>query len=837
MCILHSFEINLRKKKWVLFSVYRPPNQSQDYLLENFGRALDHYSENYENFMFIGDFNMIETEEQLKNFLDLYSLKNLVHEPTCYKSQTAKCIDLVLTNRNRSVQQTTTVETGLSDFHKMVVSVLKTTFPKHGPTVINYRNYKNFNEIVFRNDLRDELGKIEPFNLNYTSFETTFNILLDKHAPTKKKYVRANDKLFMTRALRKAVMLRSRLRNRYNKNQTIENWNEFRKHRNSCVKLFRREKGNYYNNLDISLVTDNKKFWKTVKPLFSDKLQSKNKIVLIEDETIISNDNEVAETMNEFFVSVTDSLGIKENSGYENATDKAVHKFSNHPSILKIKNHYQNAGSFHFQKVTPDAVDKEVRNLNPKKATTHKNIPPKILKSNSDICVEPLTQIFNDCIENSSFPDELKCADVTSLPKNGPSNSRTNFRPISVLPTVSKLFDRIMDKQIVAYITPFLSSFLCGFRKGFNAQHALVRLLEKFKISLDEGGKAGAVLMDLSKAFDCIRHDLLIAKLHAYGFSREALTLINNYLTNRQQRVKVNGSFSSWKSVVRGVPQGSVLGPLLFNIYINDLLLFIQDSDICNYADDTTIYTCNKNLDDIVHKLENDCTIALKWFADNFMKLNADKCHLLVLGQRCDDPVTVRIGSANVVNSYEEKLLGVQIDSKLSFENHVSKLCQKASNKLYALARISPYMDQRKLRTLMRASITSQFQNCPLIWMFHSRQLNKKINKIQERALRIIYKDVESIYSELLEKDCAVTIHTKNLQLLMTEMYKTRNYLNPSFMQEIFCENESHYNLRNNVEFVQPRVRSVGNGTESIRCKGEVHSKIEISDFASFRVK
>ena len=201
------------------------------------------------------------------------------------------------------------------------------------------------------------------------------------------------------------------------------------------------------------------------------------------------------------------------------------------------------------------------------------------------------------------------------------------------------------------------------------------------------------------------------------------------------------------------------------------------------------------------------------------MKLNADKCHLLVLGQRCDDSVTVRIGSANVVNSYEEKLLGVQIDSKLSFDNHVSKLCQKASNKLYALARISPYMDQRKLRTLMRAFITSQFQYCPLIWMFHGRQLNKKINKIQERALRITYKDDESTYSELLEKDCAVTIHTKNLQLLMIEMYKTRNDLNPSFMQEIFCENESHYNLRNNNEFVQPRVRSVGNGTESVRFK------------------
>ena len=187
--------------------------------------------------------------------------------------------------------------------------------------------------------------------------------------------------------------------------------------------------------------------------------------------------------------------------------------------------------------------------------------------------------------------------------------------------------------------------------------------MEKVKISLDEGGKAGAVLMDLSKAFDCIRHDLLIAKLQAYGFSHEALTLINDYLTNRQQRVKVNGSFSSWKDLTRGVPQGSVLGPLLFNIYINDLLLFIQNADICNYSGNTTIYACDKSLDTITHKLENDCNVALKWFSDNFMKLNTDKCHLLVLGQRCDDSVTVKIGNTDVTNSLEEKLLGVHIDS------------------------------------------------------------------------------------------------------------------------------------------------------------------------------
>ena len=146
------------------------------------------------------------------------------------------------------------------------------------------------------------------------------------------------------------------------------------------------------------------------------------------------------------------------------------------------------------------------------------------------------------------------------------------------------------------------------------------------------------------------------------------------------------------------------------------------------------------------------------------MKSSADKCHLLVLGRRFDDPVTVKIGNSEIVNSSEEKLLGIHIDSKLSFDQaFASKLCQNASNGIYALARISPYMDQNKLENLMRVFITSLFQYCPLIWMFHSRQLNQKINKIQERALRITYKDTESTFSELLQKDCAVTIQTKNL--------------------------------------------------------------------------
>ena len=327
--------------------------------------------------------------------------------------------------------------------------------------------------------------------------------------------------------------------------------------------------------------------------------------------------------------------------------------------------------------------------------------------------------------------------------------------------------------------------------------------------------------MDLSKAFDCIRHDLLIAKLHAYGFSRDALLLVHSYLENRQQRVKINGSFSSYKHLQLGVPQGSVLGPLFFNIYINDLLLSIQEIDICNYADDTTIYTCDTRLENVVSRLENDSKIIIEWFRNNYMKLNEDKCHFMIFGERTNQDVGINIGNCTVNNSQEEKLLGVLIDSNLNFEKHVSNICKKAGNKLFALSRMSTYLGTDKLRLLMRAFVTSQFQYCPLVWMFHSRKMNNKINRLHERALRIAYKDYASSFESLLEKDRSVTIHQKNVQLLMTEMFKTINNLNPSFMDEIFLKRSVRYNLRNTNTFLLPMVHTVNCGTETIRYRGQ----------------
>ena len=247
---------------------------------------------------------------------------------------------------------------------------------------------------------------------------------------------------------------------------------------------------------------------------------------------------------------------------------------------------------------------------------------------------------------------------------------------------------------------------------------------------------------------------------------------------------KVNNTFSSWSEIFSGVPQGSILGPLLFNIYINDLFFFIDESTVTNFADDTTPYENGKKLNEVIGKLESKSMVLEKWFADNYFKMNADKCHLLV--PKHSDDVSIKINDEILKGEKTVKLLGIKIDNNLDFKEHIASLCKNVSQKLHALSRISSFIEEKKLRILMKAFIESQFSYCPLIWMFHgSRTLENRINSLHERALRISYRDSHSTFEELLKKDESFHIHERNLQRLATEMFKTKNNLAPSFMKNV----------------------------------------------------
>ena len=295
-----------------------------------------------------------------------------------------------------------------------------------------------------------------------------------------------------------------------------------------------------------------------------------------------------------------------------------------------------------------------------------------------------------------------------------------------------------MHLQISRYMDFYLSEYLCCFRKGYSTHHCLILMLEKWRKALDKRNLAGALLTDLSKAFDCLNHALLIAKLDAYGFNYSSLALIFNYLSDRKQRTKVNNSFSTWSDIKTGVPQGSILGPLLFNIYLNDIFFFVNENNLTNYADDNTPYAVDSNIGALIDSIVHETSTLIKWFNDNYFKMNIDKCHLLVTNH--EEDVSAFIEGVKIECKKSVKLLGIYIDNKLDFDEHISKICKKVSLKLHALSRISHFSSTDKLRTVMKAFIQSQFEYCPLIWMFHSRTLNNRINRLHERALPLAYK-------------------------------------------------------------------------------------------------
>ena len=335
----------------------------------------------------------------------------------------------------------------------------------------------------------------------------------------------------------------------------------------------------------------------------------------------------------------------------------------------------------------------------------------------------------------------------------------------------------------------------CG--KGFSAQHYHLVMIEKFKETIDRGNEFGALLTDLSKTFNCINHPLLIAKLYNYGVPPLSINMIFSYLSNRTHRTKINECFSERSRIEHGVPQGSILGPLLFNIDLIELICF----NIASHADDATLYSCARDTQTVISELKSVSNKLFHWFQYNHLKANPGKYHLVLSFKT---PTDVSTEDTSVKTSTKETLLGIFIDLALNFDRHASSICSKASKKLHALGRIATFIE-------------SQFSYCLLIWMFRSRIMNNKIDRIHDKALRLVYSDHVSSFDELLKKDQLFSIHHRNIQSLAIELYKFFHGIFPSIMKNVFHLNtNTPYNLRSRRELYSRNPKAVKYGTEAI---------------------
>ena len=397
-----------------------------------------------DNIIVLGDLNINVHNSNdsdlhyLLSLCDTFCLKNLIKEKTCFAGIQGSSIDVILTNKARSFQTTMVTETGLSDHHLMITTFLKAHLVRLKPKKIFYRNYKKFNEANFLNDVKNAtfVCDVDNPDINYENLVQVFGSIIDKHAPLKQKLVRGNEAPFMNKELKKAIYTRSRLKNKYNKEPTIENKNKYKKQRNKCVNLRKKAVKIYFKNITESGIMENKLFWKTMKPFVTNKSGiSNDNITIVDNERIITDDKELATMLNNHYINIVEkSSGIKPNSidfkeaqNKQGVIDIIIKKFENHPSIVKIKECCtMTSEEFKFIEINDKDIENVFQEININASPGVDRIPPKLAKLAREYLVKPLKEAINSSIRHSVFPNNAKRAAVTPLDKGAKDKNSVN---------------------------------------------------------------------------------------------------------------------------------------------------------------------------------------------------------------------------------------------------------------------------------------------------------------------------------------------------------------------------------------------------------------------------
>ena len=425
------------------------------------------------------------------------------------------------------------------------------------------------------------------------------------------------------------------------------------------------------------------------------------------------------------------------------ASNEYGQDFANHPSVVAIKQRrpplWSRMTSFSFSPCNSIVVEQILRDLKTNKSPGYDNIIPKLLKFSAKFISHPLSIIFNTAIAQCKYPSVWKKGQITPLPKGTEDDvDRTLFGPVTVLPALNNVFERVLAAQLTPYFqNGILGDFLCAYRKHHSCHTTLLNLVEDWKQSRDRGELVAMVAMDLSKAFDSLPHWLLVRKLQAYGVDEQSCLLLQDYLQGRLQQVKVGDAVSSWDFNRRGVPQGSVLGPLLFNVFLNDLSYLITRVKLNAYADDQQLYSSDSDHVALYNKLNDELCIAVDWFKHNGLMANPEKFQSMTLGST-DQDFSFVVNGTHIKKSDDIDLLGVNIDSKLTIDKHVSVVCSKVNKQLQVIKWFKRLVSRKTRQRLNNAFIQPAFQYCSDVWHHCSARSKDKLEQLNKQALRVV---------------------------------------------------------------------------------------------------
>jgi hypothetical protein len=809
-------EIKVNSLTFVCSVCYRPPNYNSvlnDALLDHLQFCVDSINARPGTFvLLLGDFNAHFDVNDIQSssdfginfyrWMECNSLFQVINEPTRITAHGASILDLIITNSPGYFVNSGTLSPPYNCDHSLIYARINISFAKQKC----YKRHIWDLAKVDSNTLCQALSEVnwdklfqdvENVDDLYNKWFNCFEQVLKTFVPHRTVVIRPRDKPWMTSEIRRAIRKRNRLLKVFGRLKNPVAWENYRLQRNYTTSLIRSSKERYFANLNVELQNPNigqKKWWGLVKSLYGNKIQS-GIPTLIENDRLIIDAREKAEIFNEYFST---------QCRLEN-TDSPL------PNLIT----FQNTRKLSDISTCEQEVKILLNNADVSKACGVDGVGNFLIKASANGIANSFSRFINISLSRGIFPFKWKLANVIPIFKKDDRQSKLNYRPVSLLISLSKIMEKIVFTRLYNFLLEiqFLNRFQSGFRPGDSTVNQLILIVHKIYEALESGKEVRMVFLDISKAFDKVWHRGLIYKLELLGVEDPLLKWIKSYLFGRKQRVIIDGQSSDWNEIEAGVPQGSVLGPLLFLIYINDITQDLQ-CDSFLYADDTSLLEVVEDIDISAERLNNDLQCINEWTRDWHATINTGKTKSVTFSAKMFKQAHPTLYFANepieIVSNH--KHLGVTLSSNLSWRAHILNIYEKASKKLNLLKRFKFKLDRETLSKLYKSLIRPVMEYADVLWDGCSENESDLIEHVQYQAATVVVGAMKGTSRvRLLEELAWEDMKTRRSIHKLILYFKIVNKLTPNYLSDLLpqtVQQRSGLSLRNASDFSPFGVRT-----------------------------
>ena len=723
---------------FIIGIIYRPPNSDVvDFMscLENVLNFLLSQG-NYPCYI-MGDLNinLLRRNDahvcQLLNLFYSYYYYPTITKPTRVTPTTATLIDHIWTNNMENYETSGIIYTTISD-HFPIFSSFSLSSCGIDPIFISVFKRKFTNESIC--NFKEQLGNYDwkseiignDVNEEYDSYIRKFYTHYEENFPLREIKVKKNHmgKPFITTGITKSIKHRNRLQKLYAK-WPITYGNIFKKYRNMLTKIIRSAKENYCKSELKQHAGDKKKTWNILNSMMGKNTQSHLPAMMNFDDKALSSNLDIAEEFNKYFCNLPLNLA-------QNVPQSSISFETYLPEPVQF--------SFYLYPTTQIEIKSVIKELK-KSSPGHDDIDIRVIKECCDEISPFLEYIINKSFRIGCFPSQLEIAQVVTVHKKGDKLDNKNYRPISILPAISKIFEKIMAIRLLNYLTchSLLTNCQFGFRPKYSTELALHKITQQIYNAIDNKKIHVNIFCDLAKAFDTIPHSILLTKLFAYGIRGPAHQCFASYLRHRKQYVKYNNAVSKPRDITTGVPQGSILGPLLFLVFINDLPRSSNDLEFLIFADDTAISVEGHDSRQVQHTIDTELPQVHSWLISNKLTLNINKTHYMVTHpSRAKSSIRIKINNIELEEVKETKFLGVTIDNNLHWKSQIQDIKVKISKIVGVIHKVKKQMDRESLKQIYMSLMYPHLLYCSSVWGGAYQTCLQDLFVTQKKAVRAI---------------------------------------------------------------------------------------------------